>query len=81
MPEFDPPDNYDPLLLRGHHNVVFKVRLPSSDCSQEVKDLLAQIVQNEKENQDTYYAHLVDLLRKREADLDERMAKKRQKTE
>lgn len=65
MPEFDPPDNYDPVLLRGHHIIVFNVRLPPSDCSQEVKDLLAQIVQNEKENRDTYYAHWAELRRKR----------------
>lgn len=30
VPEFDPPDNYDPLLLRGDHIVVFKVKLPEN---------------------------------------------------
>lgn len=29
VPEFDPPDNYDPFLLRGDQIVVFKVRLPA----------------------------------------------------
>ena len=31
VPEFDPPENYDPELLRGDHIVVFKVRLPSEE--------------------------------------------------
>ena len=31
VPEFDPPDNYDPILLRGDHILVFKVRLPENE--------------------------------------------------
>ena len=65
MPEFDPPENYDPVILRGNHIVEFKVVLPSADCSQEIKDILAQMVQNEKENQDAYYAHWEDQRKKR----------------
>lgn len=56
VPEFDPPENYDPILLRGDHIVVFKVVLPENP-SEEIKDILKQMVANEQQNKDKYYAH------------------------
>lgn len=32
-PEMDPPDNYDPISLRGDHIVSFKVKVPGKDFS------------------------------------------------
>ena len=31
VPEFNPPDNYDPETLRGDHIITFKVILPEFD--------------------------------------------------
>lgn len=39
VPEFDPPENYDPHLLQGDHILSFKVRLPEEN-SQEMQDIL-----------------------------------------
>lgn len=41
VPEFDPPDNYDPLQLRGDHKLKFKVLLPEFNPeSDSVRDEL-----------------------------------------
>ena len=56
IPEFDPPENYDPEELRGDHIVVFRVRLPEEN-SKEMQDIIEQIIQNEKANQAAYYAY------------------------
>ena len=41
VPEFDAPDNYDPVKLRGDHILKFKVILPEFDPnSDSVKDQL-----------------------------------------
>ena len=48
VPEFDPPENYDPTLLRGDHIVVFKVRLPATDGdSPEMRDIIEKMLKNE----------------------------------
>jgi len=57
VPEFDPPDLYDPTLLRGDHIVVFKVRLPSQTSSKEVKDILNEMVSDEWAHRATYYQY------------------------
>lgn len=78
VPEFDPPENYDPLLLRGDHIVVFKVRLPDNQ-SEQMKDILEKIIKNDQENKKTYYANKAELEKKQNAELKERMDKKRTK--
>lgn len=40
VPEFDPPENYDPYSLRGDHIVLFKVRLPEKNDSPEMHDII-----------------------------------------
>lgn len=41
VPEFNPPDNYDPKLLRGDHIIKFKVHLPTVDTNSDSnKDIL-----------------------------------------
>jgi len=76
-PEFDPPEHYDPILLRGDHIVTFKVRLPDRNASQEVKDLLDKIVENEEANKERYYAHWEERKRRKQAEIDRKMADKR----
>lgn len=47
VPEFNPPDNYDPELLRGDHIITFKVDLPPED-----HDILQEIIKMDKTNQE-----------------------------
>jgi DnaJ-class molecular chaperone len=49
VPEFDPPENYDPLDLRGDHIVRFKVLLPDFNPEGETKrdELIRQILEIE----------------------------------
>ena len=56
VPEFDPPENYDPIELRGDHIILFKVKLPE-DQTEETREILRQMLQNEKENRSKYYAN------------------------
>lgn len=72
VPEFDPPENYDPVLLRGNHIIVFKVRLPEPK-SEEMKDILDKMVKNEEENKEAYYAFQKELKKQREAELAHKM--------
>ena len=60
VPEFDPPENYDPKELRGDHIIIFKVRLPDDD-SEEMRDILDQMIKNERANQAAYYAYQDEL--------------------
>lgn len=79
MPEFDPPDNYDPLELRGNHIVQFAVKLPDAQASNEaIKDILAQMAANEEANQDQYYAHAAERTKAAEADMHKQQEQKRQ---
>mgnify|MGYP002527170472 CR=1 FL=1 len=69
VPEFDPPDNYDEMLLRGDHIVTFKVILPdynsdanpaaadSNKSQREIDKILTQILENETNNSDLYYSY------------------------
>ena len=61
VPEFEPPENYDEVQLRGDHIVTFKVNLPSFNPNEadqtEMDKLLAQMLENEQQNSDKYYAH------------------------
>ena len=55
VPEFDPPDNQDPISLRGNHILLFRVRLPdaaddASPDSPEMRKILNQMIENEKGN-------------------------------
>ena len=62
VPEFDPPENYDPISLRGDHIVLFKVRLPATDGdSPEMRDIIEQMLKNEQENKEAYYAYQAEL--------------------
>ena len=67
-PEIDPPDNYDPILLRGDHIVSFKVKVPGKDfsntnCSEkddrsaEMQRLLDKIIENDQSNREKYYQY------------------------
>jgi len=49
VPEFDPPENYDPIKLRGNHIVQFKVRLPSEEDTnnEEIQKIIEQMLRNE----------------------------------
>ena len=38
VPEFSPPDGYDPQTLRGHHIITFKVLLPEYNKSDSQQD-------------------------------------------
>ena len=50
VPEFDPPDNYDPVQLRGDHVVTFKVVLPqfSGDKDDDINKILEQMINNDQ---------------------------------
>ena len=43
VPEFDPPENYDPIELRGDHIILFKVKLPE-DQTEETREILKQML-------------------------------------
>ena len=81
VPEFDPPENYDPIELRGDHIVVFKVRLPSEEDtnSPEMRDIIDQMLKNEQENKEAYYAYQAELKKQRQAEVDHKMQAKRAK--
>jgi molecular chaperone DnaJ len=54
MPPFQPPEHYDPALLRGDHVIKFKVIIPS-DLTQEQRDLLKEFQAREQQNKQKYY--------------------------
>ena len=55
VPEFNPPDTYDPETLRGHHIVKFKVILPKYDPENpeqsESDKVLRELLKLDRENQ------------------------------
>jgi DnaJ-class molecular chaperone len=58
VPEFSPPDGYDPRTLRGHHVLTFKVILPEYHNSDSAHDqALRQLFQLDQQHQQQYYAH------------------------
>ena len=58
VPEFDPPDEYDEIQLRGDHIVTFKVVLPEynpdnpEQNESEIDKILTQLLENESKNSD-----------------------------
>ena len=52
VPQFDMPDDIDPISSRGNHILLFKVRLPDAqnNDSTEMKKILDQMIENEKGN-------------------------------
>ena len=58
IPEFNPPENYDPQQLRGDHIVKFRIVLPKYDPNGQTKQdqLLRKIVELDSLNKHKYYA-------------------------
>ena len=52
VPQFDMPDDFDPITSRGNHILLFKVQLPDAknNDSPEMRKILDQMIENEKGN-------------------------------
>ena len=65
MPEFDAPEDEDPISLRGDHVVRFKVLLPDfqPDGDSEKDKLIRRILEVEAKNKAKYYGHYSNVRR------------------
>lgn len=57
VPEFDAPDNYDPIKLRGDHILKFKVILPEYDPNSDSKtnELIKKLLEMEQKKKHEWY--------------------------
>lgn len=60
MPEFDPPDEYDEVSLRGDHIITFVVVSESKEDSKR-DELLKRFIELDGANRDKFYLYYQSL--------------------